>query len=127
MADCVQSLNVICKHVNDSDTYYVDFTPLLGTNETLSSIVSVTCSDSALTAGTATVFASQFTDTRTERDADGNTTTTTYVVATAKGCSFTLTGGTTGAGCSTVIVVGMKSTGKTATVECLIDIHGTDV
>lgn len=127
MADCVQSQNVVCKHVESNDTYYVDLQPLLGTSETVSSITSVTCSDSNLTAGTGSVLGTATTITRYERDSDGNTTTIAYVIAANKGCSFTLTGGTTGGGCSTVTVKFVKSTGKSDAVDCLIEVHGVDV
>ena len=55
MSDCVQSINVICKHVESNDTYYVDLAPRLGTSETVSSITSVTPSDANMTAASATV------------------------------------------------------------------------
>lgn len=127
MADCVQSLNVICKHVESNDTYYVDLEPRLGTSETVSSITSVTPSDSNLTAASATVLTGATTITQTSRDTLGNTTTTTYVIAANKGVSFTLTGGSSGAGCGTVTVKFIKSTGKTDAVDCLIEVHGVDV
>lgn len=127
MSGCVQSINTICKHVESNDTYYVDLQPVLGTSETVSSITSVTCSDSALTAASSTVLGTQTTITRYERDEAGNTTTTTYVIVANKGVSFTLTGGTTGAGVSTVTVKFVKSTGKTDAVDCLIEVHGVDV
>lgn len=127
MGTCVQSINTVCKHVESNDTFYVDLEPLLGTSETISSITSVTPSDSALTAASAAVLTSQTTITKYERDEQGNTTTTTYVIAANKGCSFTLTGGTTGGGCSTVTVKFVKSTGKTDAVDCLIEVHGVDV
>lgn len=127
MADCVQSLNVICKHVESNDTYYVDLEPRLGTSETVSSITSVTPSDSNLTAASATVLTGATTITQTSRDTLGNTTTTTYVIAANKGASFTLSGGSSGAGCGTVTVKFIKSTGKTDAVDCLIEVHGVDV
>jgi len=127
MSGCVQSINTICKHVESNDTYYVDFEPLLGTSETVASITSVTPVDTTLTAASAAVLSSQTTITRYERDEQGNTTTTTYVIAANKGCSFTLTGGATGAGCSVVTVKFLKSTGKTDAVDCLIEVHGVDV
>jgi len=91
MSDCVQSINIICKHVESNDTYYVDLEPLLGTSETVSSITSVTPSDSTLTAASAAVLGTSTTITNYSRDLAGNTTTTTYVIAANKGCSFTLT------------------------------------
>lgn len=127
MADCVQSINVICKHVESNDTYYVDLAPRLGTSETVSSITSVTPSDSTLTAASATVLSGSTTITQTSRDEQGNTTTTTYVIAANKGASFTLTGGATGGGCSTVTVKFVKSTGKSDAVDCLVEVHGVDV
>jgi len=127
MSGCVQSINTICKHVESNDTYYVDLAPLLGTSETVSSITSVTPVDTTLTAGTGTVLSSQTTVTKIDRDEAGNTTTTTYVIAANKGCSFTLTGGATGAGCSVVTVKFVKSTGKTDAVDCLVEVHGVDV
>ena len=127
MTDCVRSINVICKHVESNDTYYVDLAPRLGTAETVSSITSVTPSDSNLTAASATVLTVSTTITQTSRDEQGNTTTTTYVIAANKGASFTLTGGSTGAGCSTVTVKFVKSTGKTDAVDCLVEVHGVDV
>jgi hypothetical protein len=93
----------------------------------VSSITSVTCSDTALTAASSAVLGTQTTITRYERDESGNTTTTTYVIVANKGCSFTLTGGTTGAGCSTVTVKFVKSTGKSDAVDCLVEVHGVDV
>lgn len=127
MTGCVQSINIICKHIESNDTYYVDLQPLLGTSETVSSITSVTCSDTTLTAAGAAVLTGATTITRYERDTAGNTTTTTYVIAANKGCSFTLTGGATGAGCSTVTVKFLKSTGKSDAVDCLVEVHGVDV
>lgn len=127
MSDCIQSMNVVCKHVEADDTYYVDLAPRLGTNETVASVTSVTPSDSSLTAGTGTVLTSGYTATRVIRDQDGNTTTSTYVIAANKGVSFTLSGGSSGAGCSTVTVKFVKSTGKTDAVDCLIEVHGVDV
>lgn len=127
MSECVQSINVVCKHVEASDTYYVDLSPMLGTNETVSSVTSVTPSDSTLTAASGAVIGTSTTITGTSRDLDGNTTTTTYVIAANKGISFTLSGGATGAGCSTVTVKFLKSTGKTDAVDCLIEVHGVDV
>lgn len=127
MSDCVQSINVICKHVESNDTYYVDLAPRLGTGETVSSITSVTPSDANMTAGSATVLSGATTITTTSRDEQGNTTTTTYVIAANKGASFTLSGGSSGAGCSTVTVKFVKSTGKTDAVDCLVEVHGVDV
>ena len=127
MSGCVQTINTICKHVKSNDTYYLDLQPSLGTAETVTSITSVTPADSNLTAASATVLTAATTITRTERDSLGNTTTVTYVIAANKGCSFTLSGGTTGAGCSTITVEFVKSTGKTDGVECLVEVHGVDV
>jgi hypothetical protein len=127
MSGCVQSINIVCKHVESNDTYYVDLEPALSTGETVSSIISVTPTDSTLTAGTGAVLGTDTTRTRSERDEAGNTTTTTYVIAANKGCSFTLTGGATGAGCSVVTVKFAKSTGKTDAVDCLIEVRGVDV
>lgn len=127
MAECVQSINVICKHVESNDTYYVDLAPRLGTNETVSSITSVTPSDTNMTAASATVLSQSTTITQTARDEEGNTTTVTYVIAANKGASFTLTGGSTGAGCSVVTVKFVKSTGKSDAVDCRVEVHGVDV
>ena len=127
MSGCVQTMNTICKHVESNDTYYVDLQPLLGTNETVSSITSVTPVDTTLTASSGTVLSTATTITRYERDTAGNTTTTTYMIAANKGCSFTLTGGATGAGCSVITVKFVKSTGKTDAVDCLVAVHGVDV
>lgn len=127
MSGCVQTINTICKHVESNDTYYVDLEPLLGTGETVSSITSVTPSDSTLTAASAAVLSVATTITQYSRDTAGNTTATTYVIAANKGVSFTLTGGATGAGCSTVTVKIVKSTGKADAVDCLIEVHGVDV
>lgn len=124
---CVQTINTICKHVEASDTYYVDLSPLLGTSETVSSVTSVTPVDSTLTAASPAVLSSQTTVTNYSRDLDGNTTTTTYVIAANKGISFTLSGGATGAGCSVITVIFVKSSGKTDAVDCLIEIEGVDV
>jgi hypothetical protein len=118
---------MVYKHIESNDTYYVDLQPLLGTGETVSSISSVTPSDSALSASAGTVLSGATTITRYERDEAGNTTTVTYVIAANKGCSFTLTGGTTGGGCSTVTVKFVKSTGKIDAVDCLISVYGVDV
>ena len=115
------------KHVESNDTYYIDLAPKLGTSETVSSVTSITCSDAALTAADAAVLTVATTITTTERDADGNTTTKTYVIAANKGISFTLTGGTAGNGCSTITVKFAKSTGKTDAEDVHILIHGVDV
>ncbi len=125
--ECVQAINVLCKHVESNDTYYVDLAPLLGTGETVSSVTSVTCSDAAMTAASSTVLGTSTTITKTTRDEDGNTTTSTYVIAANKGVSFTLSGGTSGGGCSTVTVKFVKSTGKTDAVDCKVEVHGEDV
>ena len=127
MSDCVQSINMICKHVEDTETFYADFAPLLGTGETLTAVVSVTPTDATLTASGAAVLTADTTDTRTVRDYDGNTTTTTYIILADKGVSFVLAGGATGAGSSVVTVKATKSTGNTATLDCLITIKGVDV
>ena len=127
MATCVQSINTICKHIESNDTYYVDLEPALGTGETVTSITSVTATDAAITLGTPAVLTSETTVTYVERDEAGNRTTTTYVIAANMGCSFTVTGGTTGAGCSVITVLFVKSTGKIDAVDCLIEIHGVDV
>ena len=124
---CVQTINTICKHVESDDTYYVDLAPLLGTSETVSSVTSVTPADSNLTASSSAVLTGGYTHTRTTRDEDGNTTSVTYAIAANKGISFTLSGGTTGAGCSVVTAIFVKSTGKTDAVDCLIEIEGTDI
>ena len=115
------------KHVESNDTYYIDLAPKLGTGETVSSVTSVTCSDAALTAANATVLSTATTITTTERDEDGNTTTRTYVIAANKGVSFTLTGGTVGAGCSTITVKFVKSTGKTDAEDVHVLVYGEDV
>ena len=127
VADCVSTINTICKHVESNDTYYVDLTPTLGNGETVSSVTSVTPSDSNMTAGSGSVLGSSTTITRTVRDEDGNTTTTSYVIAANKGVSFTLSGGSSGAGCSVVTVKFVKSTGKTDAVDCKVEVHGEDV
>lgn len=118
---------MICKHVESNDTYYVDLAPRLGTGETVSSITSVTPSDANMTAGTGTVLTGATTITTTSRDEQGNTTTATYVIAANKGASFTLSGGSSGAGCGTVTVKFVKSTGKSDAVDCLVEVHGVDV
>jgi hypothetical protein len=87
----------------------------------------VTPSDANLTAASPAVLTVATTITQTSRDTSGNTTTTTYVIAANKGASFTLTGGSTGAGCSTVTVKFVKSTGKSDAVDCLVEVHGVDV
>ena len=115
------------KHVESNDTYYVDLAPKLGTSETVSSVTSVTCSDAALTAANATVLTTATTITTTERDEDGNTTTRTYIIAANKGVSFTLSGGTVGAGCSTITVKFVKSTGKTDAEGLHVLVYGEDV
>ena len=115
------------KHIESNDTYYVDLAPKLGTNETVSSVTSVTCGDAALTAGSLAVLSSSTTITTTERDEDGNTTTRTYTIAANKGVSFTLAGGTVGAGCSTITVKFVKSTGKTDAEEVHVVVYGQDV
>ena len=115
------------KHVESNDTYYVDLAPKLGTGETVSSVTSVTCSDAALTAANATVLSGNTTITTTERDEDGNTTTRIYVIAANKGVSFTLSGGTVGAGCSTITVKFVKSTGKTDAEDVHVVVYGQDV
>ena len=115
------------KHVESNDTYYIDLAPKLGTGETVSSVTSVTCSDAALTAANATVLSTATTITTTERDEDGNTTTRTYVIAANKGVSFTLTGGTVGAGCSIITVKFVKSTGKTDAEGVHVLVYGEDV
>ena len=127
VADCVSTINTICKHVESNDTYYVDLTPALGNGETVSSVTSVTPTDSNMTAGSGSVLGTSTTITRTVRDEDGNTTTTSYVIAANKGISFTLSGGSSGAGCSVVTVKFVKSTGKTDAVDCKVEVHGEDV
>lgn len=115
------------KHVESNDTYYVDLAPKLGTAETVSSVTSVTCSDAALTAANVAVLSTATTITTTERDEDGNTTTRTYTIAANKGVSFTLSGGTVGAGCSTITVKFVKSTGKTDAEGLHVLVYGEDV
>ena len=127
MTCATPELPCLRKHIEASDTYYVDLAPKLGTNETVSSITSITCSDAALTAANASVLTVATTITTTERDGDGNTTTKTYIIAASKGISFTLTGGTVGNGCSAITVKFVKSTGKTDAEDLHILIHGVDV
>lgn len=127
MTGCVETVNVICKHVEASDTYYLDLQPALAGAETVSSITLVTPSDINLTAASEAVLGAETTITTTTRDEQGNTTSTSYVIAANKGCSFTLSGGSAGAGCSRVTVVFLKSTGKTGAVDCLVEVHGVDV
>lgn len=124
--ECIETINVICKHVEDSDTYYCDFAPRLGYGETLSSVTSITASDSNLTVGNAAVLGSATTTSVTVRDLQGNTTTVTYVIAANKGVSFTMAGGSSGAGCSAVTIVAVKSTGKTTAVDVKVEVHGED-
>lgn len=127
MAECVQSINVICKHVESTRTFYVDFAPQLGSGETVSSIVSVTAQDTNLTVSSLAVLTNAYTDTQTIRDEEGNTTTKTYVIAANKGISFKLAGGSTGAGCSIVTAKVLTSSGETPTVDCRVEVHGVDV
>ena len=124
---CDVDLPCLKKHVESNDTFYVDLAPALGNGETVSSVTSVTCTDTNLTASSAAVLTGATTVTETERDEDGNTTTRTYVIAANKGVSFTLTAGTVGAGCSVITVKFLKSTGKTDAVGLLIKVHGEDV
>jgi hypothetical protein len=127
MSEGVETENVIIKHVEDTDTFYADFEPALGTGETLSSVVSATPTDSALTLSSAAVLTVATTDTKITRDAAGNTTTVTYVIAANKGISFVLAGGTTGTGLSKITAKCLKSTGKTVTRDILVAIKGVDV
>jgi len=127
MSDGIQSMNVICKHVEDSDTYYADFEPRLGYGETLLSVTSITPTDSTLTAAAGAVLGVATTTTQTTRDASGTTSTVTYIIAANKGVSFTLTGGTPGLGSSKITIKCLKSTGKSVTMDCLIDVRGVDV
>lgn len=127
VADCISTINTICKHVESNDTYYVDLAPVLGYGETVSSVASVTPTDATMTAASSAVLTNATTVTRTSRDEDGNTTTTSYVIAANKGVSFTLSGGRSGAGCSVVTVKFVKSTGKTDAVDCKVEVHGEDV
>lgn len=115
------------KHIESNDTYYVDLAPALGNGETVSSVTSVTCTDANLTAGSAAVLTGATTVTETERDSDGNTTTRSYVIAANKGVSFTLSGGTVGAGCSVITVKFAKSTGKSDAVQLKVSVYGEDV
>jgi hypothetical protein len=124
---CAIDYPCISKHIESNDTYYVDLQPALGTGETVSSITSVTCADTALTAASAAVLSAETTITRYERDDEGNTTTLTYVIAANKGCSFTLSGGTVGNGCSVVTIKFAKSSGKTDAVAIKVTVWGEDV
>jgi hypothetical protein len=124
---CTIEFPCLQKHIESNDTYYVDLAPALGNGETVSSVTSVTCSDSALTAASATVLSGATTITETERDQDGNTTTRTYIIAANKGVSFTLSGGTVGAGCSVITVKFAKSTGKTDAVQVKVSVYGEGV
>jgi hypothetical protein len=124
---CTIEFPCLQKHIESNDAYYVDLAPALGNGETVSSVTSVTCSDSALTAASAAVLTGATTITETERDQDGNTTTRTYIIAANKGVSFTLSGGTVGAGCSAITVKFAKSTGKTDAVQVKVSVYGEDV
>lgn len=124
---CTIEYPCLLKHIESNDLYYVDLQPALGTDETVSSITSVTCADSGLTAGSAAVLSGATTVTRYERDSEGNTTTITYMIAANKGCSFTLSGGTVGNGCSVITVKFVKSTGKTDAVALKVTVWGEDV
>ena len=115
------------KHIESNDTYWVDLAPALSNDETVSTIASVTCSDANLTAGAAAILSTATTITRTRRDDDGNTTSKSYVIAANKGVSFTLSGGTVGAGCTAITIKFTKSTGKTDAVQVLVSVYGEDV
>jgi len=116
---CVEARNVVCKHIEASDTYYVDFGPILEASETISSITSVTAADSALTVAAESVL-----DENTSvNDEYGQAIT----IEANTGISFTLTAGTANNGVSVITAVVVKSTGKTDAIDLLVDVLGTDV
>jgi hypothetical protein len=127
MSGCVQSMNTICKHVNSVLTYYANLLPLLSGSETISSITSITPVDSALTVVSSAVLSAITTVTQTTIDAQGNETTVTQTIAANKGISLKLSGGSTGAGCSVINVLFVKSTGESDSVDLRIEVHGVDV
>jgi len=120
----IQTINMVVKHVEATDIYYVDLAPVLGTGETVSSVTSVTPTDATITVTGAAVISENTTVTKTIRDQQGNTDSVVYVVAANKGALFQLAGGTTGLGSSKVTVKFVKSTGKTDAVDCLIEVAG---
>ena len=85
MSNTVRASEVLSKHTYDSDTYYMDFSQLIG-SRTISTVDSVTASDSNLTIAADAVLASDTTVT----DKDGNSVTLTA----NKAITFTLSGGT---------------------------------
>jgi ABC-type Fe3+-hydroxamate transport system substrate-binding protein len=115
-----QAKNVVVKHVETSDQFYVDLSPLLESGETVASVTSVTCAgDSALTITSAAVIASPV----TVRDYQGKSVT----IAANTGVQFNLAGGTVtsdDAAQVLVTVVFTKSTGKTDAVDCPINVRG---
>lgn len=116
---CVEARNVVCKHIEASDTYYVDFGPILEASETISSITTVTAADSALTVTAETVLSQN----TSVNDEYGQAIT----IEANTGISFALSGGTANNGVSVITVKIAKSTGKTDAIDLLIDVLGTDV
>lgn len=125
--DCKPDLPCLGKHVEESDTFYVDITPRLIGSETVSSVTSVTPVDATLTATSQTVLTGSTTLTENRRDFDGNTSSVSYVIAANKGMSVSLAGGATGSGCSVITIKYAKSTGKTDAFDVHIAVHGEDV
>lgn len=119
MGNCVESRNRVCKHIEASDTYYVDLGPMMEASETVSSVTGVTPEDSNLTAANSAVLTSQ----TTVLDEYGQSLT----IEANTGISFTLAGGTTGNGCSLITVVFVKDTGKTDAIDLHIEVLGVDV
>ena len=119
LTDCIEARNVVCKHVEASDTYYVDLGPILVGSEIISSVTSVTAADAALTVTADAVLTSQTVVT----DEYGQSLT----IEADTGISFALAGGTENNGTSIITVVFVKDSGKTDAIDLVIDVLGTDV
>lgn len=118
----VRSRNTICKHIEASDTFYVDLGPLLEASETVSSVSGVTSDDAALTIANAAVISSN----TTVRDEYGDSLT----IEANTGVQFDLSVGTVTTdsdAAALVTVVFVKSTGGIDAVDCQLNVRGRDV
>lgn len=112
---CVDSKNIICKHVRSSLTYYVDLTDRLG-DDTVSSVTDLASDDMALVLSAEGVIS-------VEGDFPGPCGTD-VTIAVGKGIFFTAAAGTTNTRV-TITVEYEKNNGDVDAVQLLMDIYGT--
>ena len=127
MCTTVGTKNCLTKHIEDSRQVYVILNELLEASETVSTIVSITPSDSAITTSSSSII--QVTTTKTFETVaiDGTTSEVTFTFEAGKVVVFTVSGGTSGAGVTYITVKFTTSAGNTLAVDCSLKVSGIDV